>query len=71
MEEIHRSFGTRSVASTDGAARTRQVLRLALVFLRITVAGQRRNLTGLPLNFKYVDEVVDRIIWCSLWSIDT
>ena len=70
MESTQRFNGARSVASTDGAARTCQVLRLAC-FCRITVAGQRRNLTGLPLNFKYVDEVVDHILGCLLCSIDT
>ena len=55
--------GLSSVTSTDGAARACQVLRLAS--LRHTVAGQRRTRTGLPLNFKHVDEVVLGILGCA------
>jgi hypothetical protein len=46
-----------SVTSTMGAARARQVLRLPGI-AGITVAGQRRNLTGLPLDIERVDSVV-------------
>ena len=51
--EMRRDPDPNPVTSTDGAARARQVLRLPGQ-AGITVAGQRRNLTGLPLDVEHV-----------------